>query len=417
MVKKRYFSKPRLLMIRSLEDVQSELEMLGIAPEKGKVLSYEMFTYYLKLEKMALGPAIFLRGLVDTLGGKMLIAEEEHYKKEKIDTLIVGNWSFFKKLSFELSKHPAPFKKLSQELKEAAIPKLLDNNNLILEWNGRKIDFSSRTYIMGVLNVTPDSFSDGGKFFAQESAVKHAFKMAEEGADIIDSGGESSRPGAKGVDTGEELQRVIPVIKSVVKEVDVALSIDTTKARVAEEALAEGAEIVNDISALRFDPEMAPLVAKRKVPVILMHMKGTPQTMQANVYYHNLISEIIEFLEERISFAVESGIERKKIIIDPGIGFGKSIQRDNFTILRNLEEFQCLGRPLMVGPSRKAFLGRLLKLPVEDREDATAGAVAVAVMNGANIIRVHDVKKMKRVVQVVETIKRSEPFCGGQKRD
>ncbi len=303
-------------------------------------------------------------------------------------------------------------KDLSFNLENSLFPSSR-NDNLIIEWNGKKIDFSSKTYIMGILNVTPDSFSDGGKFFEPERAVDKAVKMAEEGADIIDIGGESTRPGAKTVTVEEELRRVIPVIKGIVKKVEVILSIDTTKAKVAEEALSEGAEIVNDVSALRFDPNMASLVAKRMVPVVLMHMRGTPKTMQLNVRYNDLLSEITEFLRERISFAEKAGIDRKKIIIDPGIGFGKSLERDNFTILRNLEEFRSLGRPLMVGPSRKAFLGHLLNLPVEDREEATAGAVAVAVMNGANIVRVHDVKKMKRVVQVVEAIKKAEPLYGG----
>jgi dihydropteroate synthase len=291
--------------------------------------------------------------------------------------------------------------------KKSTLSNSLGNDSLIVEWKGRKIDFSSKTYIMGILNVTPDSFSDGGKFFDQGKAVDQALRMVEDSADIIDVGGESTRPGAKPVKTEEELGRVIPVIKAIVKKTDVILSIDTMKSRVAEEALSEGAEIVNDISALRFDPEMATLVAKTEVPVVLMHMKGTPKTMQCNIHYNNIMSEITEFLRERISFAVKAGIERKRIIIDPGIGFGKSTKRDNFTILRNLEEFKSLRRPLMVGPSRKAFLGHLLKLPAEDREEATAGAVAVAVMNGANIVRVHDVKKMKRVIQVVEAVKSS----------
>jgi len=291
--------------------------------------------------------------------------------------------------------------------KKSALSNSLGNDSLIVEWKGRKIDFSSKIYITGIINVTPDSFSDGGKFFDQGKAVDQALRMAEDGADIIDVGGESTRPGAKPVKAEEELGRVIPVIKAIVKKTDAILSIDTTKAKVAEAALSEGAEIVNDISALRFDPEMAPLVAKTEAPVVLMHMKGTPKTMQRNIHYNNLMSEITEFLRERISFAVKAGIERKRIIIDPGIGFGKSTERDNFTILKNLEELKSLGSPLMVGPSRKAFLGHLLKLPAEDREEATAGAVAVAVMNGANIVRVHDVKKMKRVIRVVEAIKSS----------
>jgi len=278
-----------------------------------------------------------------------------------------------------------------------------------MNWKGRSIDFSLKTFIMGILNVTPDSFSDGGKFYDTERAVEQASIMQDEGADIIDIGGESSRPGAKPVPLDVELSRVIPVLKAIVKKTKVIISIDTIKAAVAEAALSEGAEMVNDVSSLRGDPKMAPLLAKGKVPVVLTHMRGiTPQSMQANIHYRDLISEIIEFLTERISFAQSSGIDDSRIIIDPGIGFGKSIEKDNFTILKHLAKFKSLGKPILVGPSRKAFLGHLLDLPVSDREEATAAAVAVAVMNGANIVRVHDLKKIKRVVRVADAIKTAE---------
>jgi len=289
------------------------------------------------------------------------------------------------------------------------MPKVNGNQTLRMDWKGRHIDFSLKTFIMGILNVTPDSFSDGGKFYDTERAVEQALIMQEEGADIIDIGGESSRPGAKPVSPDVELSRVLPVLKAIVKKTKVIVSIDTIKATVAEEALSEGAEMVNDVSALRGDPKMAPLLAKEKVPVVLMHMRGTtPQSMQANIHYRNLISEIIEFLTERISFAQASGITHSRIIIDPGIGFGKSIEKDNFTILKHLEKFKSLGKPILVGPSRKAFLGNLLNLPVSDREEATAAAVAVAVMNGANIVRVHDIKKIKQVIRVADAIKAAE---------
>jgi dihydropteroate synthase len=289
------------------------------------------------------------------------------------------------------------------------MPDVNVNQRLRMDWKGRHIDFSLKTFIMGILNVTLDSFSDGGKFYDTEKAVEQASIMQEEGADIIDIGGESSRPGAKPIPFNVELSRVIPVLKAIVKKIKVIVSIDTIKATVAEAALCEGAEMVNDVSALRGDPKMASLLAKQEVPVVLMHMRGTtPQNMQSTIHYRNLISEISEFLTERISFAQKSGIDPSRIIIDPGIGFGKSIEMDNFTILKHLEEFKSLGKPILVGPSRKAFLGHLLDLPVNDREEATAAAVAVAVMNGANIVRVHDIKKMKRVVRVADAIKVAE---------
>jgi len=278
-----------------------------------------------------------------------------------------------------------------------------------MAWKGRSLDFSLKTFIMGILNVTPDSFSDGGKFYDTGRAVEQAVIMQEEGADIIDIGGESSRPGAKPVPLDVELKRVLPALKAIVKKINVIVSIDTIKAGVAEAALSEGAEMVNDISSLRGDPNMASLLAKQEVPVVLMHMRGTtPQTMQSDIRYQDIISEITEFLTERISFAQKSGIVPSRIIIDPGIGFGKSIEKDNFTVLKHLEKFMILEKPILVGPSRKAFLGHLLDLPVHDRGEATAAATVVAIMNGANIVRVHDIKKIKRVVRIADAIKAAE---------
>lgn len=407
----RYDHNPRFLAIRTLEDVQRELEALGIDPDKEKVHGYGGFTYYLKLENVDPEMTHLLRESVDALGGKLIISDKEIEKRGNTDALLAGSLPFFETLTSRSTAHSGNVQNLVHEV-ATAVRSLTDKSSLIVEWNGRKIDFSSRTYIMGIVNVTPDSFADGGKFFDHENAVTHALAMVEEGVDIIDIGGESTRPGAEAIDVKEELRRVIPVIQGIVKEADVIVSIDTTKARVAEEALSAGAGMVNDVSALRFDPGLAKVVAKRNVPLVLMHMRGSPQTMQKNIHYNDLISEIARFLRERISFAERCGIEAEKIIIDPGIGFGKSVKQDNFTILRNLEEFKSLGRPLLIGPSRKAFLGRLLNLPETEREEATAAAVAVAIMNGAHIVRVHDVKKMRRVVEVVDTIKQSAPSYG-----
>lgn len=401
----------RIIAVRSYEDVQRELESLGMDHESAKEHCYDGLFHHLKLERVERNTATLLREIVTTLGGKIfsILNCKETQPENKVGVLIIGTGSFFRSLMASLPSSPTPLRALSREL-APALSYILEECRLTLEVKERKIDFSSKTYIMGILNVTLDSFTDGGEFFDQEKAIAHALEMVKEGADIIDLGGESTRPGAKPVETEEELRRVIPVIKAIAKETEVMLSIDTTKAKVAEEALLAGADIINDVSALQFDPEMALLVAKAGVPVVLMHMRGTPKTMQSNIHYDDLIAEIVIFLRERISIAEEAGIEREKIIIDPGIGFGKSKERDNFTILRNLEEFKSLGRPILVGPSRKAFLGHLLQLAVKEREEATAAAVAVAIMNGANILRVHDVKKMKRVAQVVDTIKKSAPL-------
>ena len=257
---------------------------------------------------------------------------------------------------------------------------------------------------MGVLNVTPDSFSDGGEFLDAEKAVERAIQMVEEGADIIDIGGESSRPGADPVSESEELRRVLPVITALKDVINVPLSIDTFKASVAEKALDTGVQMINDISGLRGDGDMAKLAEERKVYTIIMHMKGTPKTMQANPSYDNLMIELVQYLEERIAFAFSAGITRKKIILDPGIGFGKRVE-DNFVILNELQTLVNLGYPVLVGPSRKSFIGLTLDLPENDRLEGTSATITAAVLNGAKIVRVHDVKEMRRVVLISDAIR------------
>jgi len=257
---------------------------------------------------------------------------------------------------------------------------------------------------MGVLNVTPDSFSDGGRFFDHARAVDHAKRMADEGADIIDVGGESTRPGARPVSCEEERRRVLPVIERLACQLPVPLAVDTTKAAIAAEAIEAGAVMINDISALRSEPEMAPLAARCGVAVVLMHMRGTPQTMQQQVAYDSLLPEIYAFLQERIDYALSAGIAAQRIMIDPGLGFGKSVPDGNLTLLKNLRYFSTLKKPLLVGPSRKAFIGGVLGPGPEGREEGTAAAVAIAVANGANMVRVHDVKMMKRVATMADAI-------------
>jgi len=259
---------------------------------------------------------------------------------------------------------------------------------------------------MGILNVTPDSFSEEGTYFDHDAAVRHAFKMIEDGADIIDIGGESTRPGSEPLDVNEELRRTIPVIQALATEVTVPLSIDTYKAEVARRALDAGASMVNDISGLRFDPDMPKVVADYGVPVVIMHIRGVPRDMQKNPVYEALIPEIIDYLRGGMRLAWNAGVKEERIILDPGIGFGKTFNH-NIEILQNLREFASLQKPLLVGPSRKAFIGKILGdvLPSE-RLEGTAAAVAISIMNGANMVRVHDVKKIKRVVRVADAIKK-----------
>jgi dihydropteroate synthase len=274
-----------------------------------------------------------------------------------------------------------------------------------LAWSNFSLDFSKKTYTMGILNVTRDSFSDGGLYFDKSEAIKRAFQMVEDGADIIDIGGESTRPGSEPITIEEELRRTIPVIEVLSKEVDVPISIDTYKSEVAKKALDAGASMVNDISGLRFDPEMSKVVSTYKVPVVIMHIKGTPKDMQQNPVYEALIPEITDYLRDCIILAIESGISEDKIIIDPGIGFGKTFNH-NLEIINNLHEFTFLEKPILIGLSRKAFIGKILgDAPVTDRLEGTAAAVAISIMNGANIVRVHDVKEVVKVTKVADAIK------------
>ena len=276
----------------------------------------------------------------------------------------------------------------------------------VIETDGHHLDLLSRTHIMGILNVTPDSFSDGGHYLDTEKAVEHALKLADDGADIIDVGGESTRPYSQRVPLEEELKRVIPVIKGIRRYSDIPISIDTYKAEVAKKAIDVGASIVNDVTALRGDPVMAEVVKDTQVPLVLMHMKGDPSNMQDNPTYDNLMEEISLFLKERAQYAISMGISEEKIIIDPGIGFGKTFEH-NLEIINRLGLLQELGYPILIGTSRKRFIGEILNKEPLERDIGTMATVTAAILNGANIVRVHNVKMAKDVVKVTDALKKS----------
>ena len=258
---------------------------------------------------------------------------------------------------------------------------------------------------MGVINVTPDSFYDGGKSFETAKAVAAALEMVDSGAEIVDVGGESTRPGARPVALEEELRRVVPVIHELRKSSKVAISIDTYKAAVARAALDAGADIINDISALRFDSGMAALLASERIPVILMHMQGVPQTMQLEPHYQDVVREVQDFLAERVHTATQAGIAKRQIIVDPGIGFGKTLAH-NLALLKDLRSFKRLGHPLLVGISRKTFIGKILNLAApEQRLEGSLAAAVAAALSGANIVRVHDVSETHRALRVADAIR------------
>ena len=281
-----------------------------------------------------------------------------------------------------------------------------------IEWDGRCLDFDKGPLVMGILNVTPDSFSDGGNFFSPDAAVAQGEKLVEDGAAILDIGGESTRPFADEISEEEEARRVIPVLEKLAARVNVPISIDTAKSSVAKRALDAGASIINDVGAFRLDPDLADLAAARDVPVILMHMKGVPRTMQVDPHYDDLLGEVKGFLAERIEFAVSRGVDRDKIIVDPGIGFGKTVAH-NLELIRRLRELEELDAPVLVGLSRKAFIRNLLKdrygkefHPQDPEvETGTQAALFATIMNGAYIVRVHDVANTIPTVAICEALR------------
>lgn len=286
---------------------------------------------------------------------------------------------------------------------------MLNRKQFRLKWGSHSLELGRKTLIMGVINVTPDSFSDGGHFFSKDRAIDQALALEADGADIIDIGGESTRPYAEKVSLEQELERVVPVIEELSKTVRVPISIDTYKAKVAGLAISAGASIINDISALRFDPEMAPVAENAGVPVILMHMKGTPGNMQNNPEYSDLMGEIADFFKEAVDRAESKGIARDMLILDPGIGFGKSFDH-NLEIIRDLRKLEAIGLPILLGSSRKAFIGNILDKSPEERDTGTMATVAAGIMNGAHIVRVHNVKMAKDTVKVMDAVMEGKIF-------
>ncbi len=279
--------------------------------------------------------------------------------------------------------------------------------SFVLRCRSGDLRLGERTLVMGVLNVTPDSFSDGGVFFEPHKAIEHGLRMAEEGADIIDVGGESSRPGSDPVPLDEELKRVIPVIEGLASRLEIPISVDTYKSQVAERAIEAGAQMINDISGLRFDPQVTAVAARFDTPLIIMHIKGTPKTMQQDPVYEDLMGEIIDYLREGIAKVEQGGVDPHQVIVDPGIGFGKRVQ-DNLLIINRLSELNALGRPLLIGTSRKSFIGAVLGAEVHQRGAGTLASVAVSALKGAHIVRVHDVAPIKQTIDMVDAIINAE---------
>lgn len=284
-----------------------------------------------------------------------------------------------------------------------------------ISWGNHVLELGSRTAVMGILNITPDSFSDGGYFFSCDAAVARGEKMAEDGADIIDIGGESTRPFSEAVSVDEEIRRVVPVIEKLVKRITVPISIDTTKSEVALRAIEAGAVMINDVSALRFDENLGTIARKYDVPLVLMHMLGTPRTMQQSPVYKDLFGEIHDFLKNAMNRAMEKGVPRSRLIIDPGIGFGKTVGH-NYRLINHLDTFRSLDVPIMIGPSRKMFIRSTLKKEGETDmkpdspvvETGTQAAVSASILRGAHIVRVHDVANTRITARIIDAVKHAD---------
>lgn len=392
----------RCLHITNAGEAIHQMKKMGVDPIGVRLMEGKTLHFNLKVEGIEPRTANLLKQEMLALGGDVAVdGRGLDCSAEKTDALLMGTQKQFEKLIVKLEQYPG-FTPLGQSIKETL--RNISKTQYAIRCRKRTLTLGKRTLLMGVLNVTPDSFSDGGLFYDQSKAISHGVKMVQEGADIIDIGGESTRPGSKPLELEEELRRVIPVIKSIAAEVDVPISIDTYKSTVAHKAIEAGAEIINDISGLNFDPSLAEVASREDVPLVLMHIRGTPETMQKNVHYDSLFSEILQYLKDSIHRAESAGLDPRQIIIDPGIGFGKTVE-DNLFIIRNLFEFRVLGKPILLGTSRKSFIGKILNAEVGERLEGTLSSIAVGVLNGANIIRSHDVLQAKKAIAVADAIR------------
>lgn len=374
----------------------------GVDPVGIELMTPKQFHHNLKIEALTPAQANILKQDVLSVGGEAAVSRGVvSCEVARTGCILSGTSKQLLLLIEKLRSQPHGLSALAEELGRAL--ENIDARHLHFRARTRDWTLGAKTLVIGILNVTPDSFFDGGLYSDAATAVDRGIEMASEGADIIDVGGESSRPGAEPAEAAEELERVMPVVEGLVG-VGISVSIDTTKSQVAERALSAGAEMVNDISALGSDPEMAGVVARHGAAVVLMHMRGTPRTMQDDVTYTDMMAEIFAYLSARVDCATARGIDREKIVIDPGIGFGKSPEA-NLEILRRLGELKSLGAAVLVGTSRKSFIGKTLGLEISERLSASLAAATAAVAGGAHMVRVHDVKESVRAVRMMDLVR------------
>lgn len=397
-------SQIEILEFKDLKQAFREIGKTGADAEGVKIMSPKAVHRSIRIKDVSMPASQILKEEMLSLGADAARSRGSLVHADKsTDVILFGTLKQYKRLCKKLAVQPFGLKQLASE-----IDKCLRNYDSvphpILLPSGKKLEFEDRTLIMGIINTSPDSFSGDGMELNIASIVNKAMEFNKAGADIIDIGGESTRPGAEPIEIEEEIKRTVPVIRTLSKELPIPISIDTYKKQVAETTIEAGAEIINDITGFHHDPEMSKLAARTGVAAILMHIKGTPRNMQDSPQYYNLMAEISSYLTQGLEIAAYNGMKEEQIIIDPGIGFGKTIEH-NFQILNNLKKLKGLGRPIMVGTSRKSFIGKILDKDPEQRIYGSIATVAASVLNGANIVRVHDVRETADAVKLIDRIK------------
>ena len=396
----------RIIEVYGEDRAIDQMQKIKVHPGGISLMSPKFRYFQMHLEQVDNRAAAIIKQEMLSLGGEAILSEEvSRFQLGHSRILLLGTEKIFMKLTQKLNSYPFPYKlqEISQEISHTVTKYKVDSFRIPFA-DGTSWDTSKKTHIMGILNVTPDSFSDGGQYFTKEPALKRAEEMIRDGADIIDVGGESTRPYSEPVSLEEELRRVIPVIEAIKEKLHAKVSIDTYKEKVAWEAIEAGADMINDISGLTFEQGIASLTAKKKVPIILMHIKGKPKSMQDDPHYEDLMSEIVSSLRNSSKRAAEAGVENGRIIIDPGIGFGKTVEH-NLEILKSLKTLKSLGHPILVGLSRKSFIGHILQAETSERLEGGLAAAAIAILNGASLLRVHDVKEFSKAARMADAIK------------
>jgi len=393
----------KIIDIQSTQEAAALFRRIGVDAYGIGAMAPKAVNLNILLEKQPCKIANILKQEMLALGGDAAVARGSvACSVETTDVLMMGTLKQLSRLAAKIARQPFGLDSIARDI--LRILKNAGQKRFILKTSRRKITLGDGTRIMGILNVTPDSFSDGGTFLSAERAVEYGLQMEAEGADILDVGGESTRPGSAAVPVHVELKRVLPVIKALSRKIKIPLSIDTKKARVAREAVEAGAEIINDISALNGDRKMAGTAAETGAALVLMHMRGNPENMQkGNLAYDDLLGDITDYLSASIGKAIRAGVSKDAMVIDPGIGFGKTVA-DNYRIIRRLADLRTLGMPILVGPSRKSFIGNVTGDEPRQRLEGTAATVSAAIMNGCHIVRVHDVAAMKKVAAVTDAM-------------